>query len=167
MDIVVNDTNIFIDLYSIDLLDTIFNLPFKFHTTDFVISEITNNKQKQQIHKYIDSKCLTVKSFLPDEIAEIISFYSKQTNNMSITDCSVCIYAKNNNYRLLTGDRNTRITAQNKGIVVNGILFLFKELVNNNIITKQVAIQKLECLKKNNKRLPLKEIDKLIGDWQK
>ena len=29
MDIVVNDTNIFIDLYSVGLIDAFFNLPFE------------------------------------------------------------------------------------------------------------------------------------------
>jgi len=40
MDIVVNDTNIFIDLISIDLLDSFFKLKFKVHTIDFVIEEL-------------------------------------------------------------------------------------------------------------------------------
>lgn len=39
--IVVNDTNIFIDLISVDLLDEFFSLPIDIHTTDFVINELT------------------------------------------------------------------------------------------------------------------------------
>ncbi len=163
--IVVNDTNIFIDLYSVDLLKDIFSLPYKFHTTDFVLEEITNTEQKQHIQQYINNGLLTIKSFSSKELEQVISFHSQQTNNMSIPDCSVCVYAKTNNYRLLTGDKNTRIVAQNNNIIVNGILFLFKELVNNKIISSQIAIQKLECLKNKNKRLPLKEIERLIELW--
>ena len=36
MEIVVNDTNIFIDLHSIRLLDQFFELPITGHTVDFV-----------------------------------------------------------------------------------------------------------------------------------
>ncbi len=38
--VVVSDTNIFIDLISVDLLDEFFRLPFEIHTTDFIIHEL-------------------------------------------------------------------------------------------------------------------------------
>ncbi len=41
MEIVINDTNIFLDLYDIGLLDDFFQLPIRVHTVDFVINEIT------------------------------------------------------------------------------------------------------------------------------
>ena len=40
MDIVINDTNIFLDLYDVDLLHTFFQLPVQVHTVDFVVDEI-------------------------------------------------------------------------------------------------------------------------------
>ena len=49
MDIlVVNDTNIFIDLISVDLLDDFFNLPIGVHTTDLVLNELTDESPLQQ-----------------------------------------------------------------------------------------------------------------------
>lgn len=45
MKIIVNDTNIFIDLHSIGLLKTMCKLPFEIHTVDFVASEIVNEQQ--------------------------------------------------------------------------------------------------------------------------
>ena len=45
MEIVVNDTNIFIDLHSIRLLDQFFELPITVHTVDFVINELTDEVQ--------------------------------------------------------------------------------------------------------------------------
>ena len=35
--VVVSDTNIFIDLYTADLLDEFFSLTIHIHTTDFII----------------------------------------------------------------------------------------------------------------------------------
>ena len=49
MDIVVNDTNIFLDLISIGLLDASFELPIKFHTVDYVIEEIINEEQNAEV----------------------------------------------------------------------------------------------------------------------
>ena len=51
--IVVNDTNIFIDLMSVDLLDDFFRLPIEIHTTDFVLNELTDESQHNAIQKHI------------------------------------------------------------------------------------------------------------------
>lgn len=50
--IVVNDTNIFIDLMSVDLLDDFFRLPIEIHTTDFVLNELTDESQHNAIQKH-------------------------------------------------------------------------------------------------------------------
>lgn len=49
MDIVVNDTNIFLDLISINLLEVSFRLPIKFHTVDYIINEITDVGQRTEV----------------------------------------------------------------------------------------------------------------------
>lgn len=48
--IVVNDTNIFIDLIAVDLLDKFFSLPIEIHTTDFVVHELTEPLQKKKLN---------------------------------------------------------------------------------------------------------------------
>ena len=44
--VVVSDTNIFIDLYNVDLLDEFFSLDIEIHTTDFVMNELIVEKHK-------------------------------------------------------------------------------------------------------------------------
>ena len=63
MEIVVNDTNIFIDLHSIGLLYQFFELPITVHTVDFVINELTDEEQFKAINKYIENGKLKVQSF--------------------------------------------------------------------------------------------------------
>ena len=58
---VVSDTNIFLDLLSIDLLAAFFSLTFDFHTTDFVIAEIKEKHQQKLIAKYIENGKLFIK----------------------------------------------------------------------------------------------------------
>ena len=53
MEIVVNDTNIFIDLYSIGLLEEFFELPITVHTVDFVINELKEPEQLKAINEFI------------------------------------------------------------------------------------------------------------------
>lgn len=47
--IVVNDTNVFIDLLDVELLDFFFSLPWEIHTTDTVMLELTNEGQHNAV----------------------------------------------------------------------------------------------------------------------
>ena len=71
MDIVVNDTNIFLDLISIGLLDASFELPIKFHTVDYVIEEIINEEQNAEVAALIKEGKLYVKEFDETEIIDL------------------------------------------------------------------------------------------------
>ena len=44
MQLVVNDTSIFIDLMRVHLLEKFFQFPIEAHTTDFIIKEIDFDK---------------------------------------------------------------------------------------------------------------------------
>ena len=65
MTVIINDTNIFIDLCNVSLIDHFFQLPFEFHTVDFVINEINKNEQMDKVEPYITNKKLFVKQFAP------------------------------------------------------------------------------------------------------
>lgn len=165
MDVVVNDTNIFIDLLSVELLEETFKLPIDFHTVDYVVSEIVDSYQKKCIMSLVDRGLLTVKEFNEIESYEIINMYEKRSNNVSVTDCSVWYYAKQNNYRLLTGDGKLRYSAINDGVMVSGILFITDMLVDYGIvdpITMTSELNELSCV---NKRLPKKLIEEYVSKY--
>lgn len=161
-----NDTNIFIDLFNINLLKHCFELPVEIHTTDFVISELTLPKQKEEILGFHHEKRLVVKKHTAMELARIAAFNSECETNVSITDCSVWLYAKDNNYRLITGDKKLRQSAIESGTNVSGILYIFDLLVEHEIITPQKGCEKLKELLAINCRLPSKEIEKRLIIWE-
>lgn len=166
--IVVNDTNIFIDLISVDLLDDFFSLPLDIHTTDFVINELTEPVQRQKVESYINRKKLTVKRHSAVEVMEIAEFQSRCDNNVSITDCSVWLYAQKHHYILLTGDNKLRKSASKSGVGVCGILKIFDMLVDDyQIISKKDGADILEKLFKINNRLPSREIENRLKNWRK
>lgn len=166
MDIVVNDTNIFLDLISIGLLDASFKLPIKFHTVDYIINEIINDEQKKKVITLIKSGKLYVKEFDENEFREIIDLYESRNNNVSVADCSVWYYAKKNDYRLITGDGKLRSSATADGVIVSGILYLTDMLVEYKIINEKVMAVKLKELCKINKRLPQKLIEERISKYE-
>ena len=161
-DIVVSDTNIFIDLMSVGLLDLVCNLPLQIHTVDYVVNEIKDSTQQEAIQALITCGKITVKEFKPEELMEIIGMYSARSNNVSVTDCSVWYYAKKNNYRLLTGDGKLRNSAISDGVQVSGILYLTDMLVDCAIVGKKHMSACLKKLISINSRLPKRIIGERI-----
>ena len=166
--IVVNDTNVFIDLYEVGLLEEFFSLPWEVHTTDFVMLELQREGQHETVARYKTDKRLVVPVFEAKEMLEIGNLFQQNMNrtNVSLTDCSVWYYAKVNNYILLTGDRKLRTTSILDGVEVHGVIYVFDALVEFNMISRQVAVEKLQQLYVINPRLPKEEIEKRINLWK-
>lgn len=164
--LVISDTNILLDLISVDMLEVFFSMPCDFSTTDFVISEIVQPAQIKAIKKFTKSKKLDVVSFGFEEISEINDIHTNNTNNASIADCSVWYYAKKTGGRLLTGDGKLRKSAEADNVKVSGILYIFDNLVEYGILEKADAANLLEKLMQINMRLPKSECEKRILKWR-
>lgn len=165
--IVVNDTNVFIDLHEVGLLDKFFLLPWEIHTTDFVMYELLREGQKDAVSRFEQDGLLHIATFDIKEIQAINKLFKQfdARTNVSITDCSVWYYARENNFTLLTGDRKLRKSAVGDGVEVRGIIYVFDELVESCIISPQIASEKLVMLRDINPRLPKDEIEKRLKHW--
>lgn len=167
MKIIVNDTNIFIDLHSIGLLEDMCNLPYEIHTVDFVAAEIVEETQRHAFEQLVSTGKIRVNSFSVNEVMEIVAEHSDISGNLSIPDCSVCYYAKKHQVPMLTGDRRLRKYAEAQDIEVHGILFIFDEMVKYKVVTPTIAVTKLEELMQLNARLPKSEISQRICLWRR
>ena len=166
MKILVNDTNIFIDLHSVGLLKEMCRLPYEIHTVDFVVAEIADADQRRIFDELVARGEISVDGFTADEVIEIVEEHSSVSGNLSIPDCSVCYFARKHNVPMLTGDRRLRRYAEEQSIEVHGILFIFDELVRHNIISTSMAADRLEELFAINARLPKAEIRDRINRWR-
>ncbi len=167
MEIIVNDTNIFIDLHSIGLLRALCDLPYDVRTVDFVINEISDADQSAALAALVSEGKIKVERFNIEELTEIIEEHSMVPGNLSIPDCSVCYYARKHSATLLTGDRQLRKYAEGNNVAVRGVLFIFDELVSKGVIVAEIAAQKLRELTNVNVRLPKSEIEKRITMWSR
>ncbi len=166
MKILVNDTNIFIDLHSVGLLKEMCRLPYEIHTVDFVVAEIADADQRRIFDELVARGEISVDGFTADEVIEIVEEHSSVSGNLSIPDCSVCYFARKHNVPMLTGDRRLRRYAEEQSIEVHGILFIFDELVKHDIISTSMAADRLEELFAINARLPKAEIRERINRWR-
>ena len=165
MEIVVNDTNIFIDLCCLHLLAEVFELPLTMHTVDFVMAELQDS-QRREVEFYHKNGKLIIYNFSDSELESIINLQASTPGNVSITDCSAWYYAKENKYILITGDGQLRKKAAASSVEVRGILFLFDLMVDTHILTPIKAADKLCELQSLNQRLPGKEISERIKKWR-
>jgi predicted nucleic acid-binding protein len=159
MIIIVNDANILIDLLKIHLIKSFFQLNFEMHSPDLCRSEVENDNPGL-LAAYVESKKLIVRVFNSTELAQIQSLKNKY-RSLSLEDSSCLWLCKNISVMLLTGERKLRSIAESKGIEVHGILWIFEELIYQQILDHQSAIQKL------NSRLPVDECRKCIKNWEK
>lgn len=166
MKILVNDTNIFIDLHSVGLLEEMCRLPYEIHTVDFVVAEIADAGQRRIFDELVAQGGIFIDGFTADEVIEIVEEHSSVSGNLSIPDCSVCYFARKHNVPMLTGDRRLRRYAEEQSIEVHGILFIFDELVRHDIISTSMAADRLEELFAINARLPKTEIRNRINRWK-
>lgn len=166
MKILVNDTNIFIDLHSVGLLEEMCRLPYEIHTVDLVVAEIADADQRRIFDELVARGEISVDGFTADEVIEIVEEHSSVSGNLSIPDCSVCYFARKHNVPMLTGDRRLRRHAEEQSIEVHGILFIFDELVRHDIISTSMAADRLEELFAINARLPKAEIRERINRWK-
>lgn len=166
MKILVNDTNILIDLHSVGLLEEMCRLPYEIHTVDFVVAEIADADQRRIFDELVAQGGIFIDGFTADEVIEIVEEHSSVSGNLSIPDCSVCYFARKHNVPMLTGDRRLRRYAEEQSIEVHGILFIFDELVKHDIISTSMAADRLEELFAINARLPKAEIRERINRWR-
>ena len=162
--IAVNDANLLIDLWEVGLIDLFFQLPLSFHTTQLIISEL-DEKQAESLAVYIEQGRLTVRHLTRAEIDNLGSL-SVDSRKLSRQDLSVYFYAKELiDCMILTGDNRLRKEAERQGFEVHGILWVFEQLLENNIIDRKLAREQLQNLMKINLWLPMTECQKYLDRW--
>lgn len=160
-EIVVSDTNIFIDLFDVGMLEKFCKLPCAIHTTDLVAAEISSKGLKEAMEHLFAEGAITKKSFTPTEIEAINSL---RRRNLSFTDCSVLYYAKTCGLELLTGDGRLRKTAEEMGVEVMGVIGVMDELLSTGLIERNAYVASLKRLLEINPRIPKKPVFERLGE---
>ncbi len=163
--IVINDTNILIDLTNIGLADAFFRLPYSFHTIDLVLNELTDTQQHNAIMKYVNNGSLNIKSYSENELINAALYHQEFHGNPSFIDTTLIKYTQETGGILLTGDNRMRKQAEEKNVTVRGVLFVFDKLVECEIVTEENAAIYLEKLMTTNRRLPHGECMSRIEKW--
>ena len=164
--IAINDANLFIDLYEVQLTDTFFGLPLVFHTTQLILNEL-EDEQVAQLQPYIQNGSLYVRHLSREEI-ESLDALTPHSRKLSRQDLSVYFYAREiGECMILTGDNRLRKEAQRQGFEVHGILWVLEQMVIEALLTPNDAVTALQNLMLVNAWLPVRECGELIDKYSK
>ncbi len=162
MTIYVTDANIFIDLIYAGLLDIFPLTDMKLVTTLLIIDELDSDQQ-EKLQALVAREILTI---MDVDLPEIVIL--NLPNGLSLPDKSVLCLAIRENSTLLSGDGLVRRTAEQLGLNVYGLLWLFDELVNAELMPPKTAIEKLKFLiEEKGSRQPSSECEKRFEKWKK
>jgi predicted nucleic acid-binding protein len=164
MKIVVTDTNVFIDLMSVDALEAFFALGLEVHTTGFVTNEL-NKEQSALLLPHIGGGRLQLDRFTDTEIYEIDVMVTR--NQLHFTDRSVIRLAEKLTAMVLSGDGRLWKECQARRLEVHGSIWVIEQLWVKRLVQPLSCIQRLQDLKRINSRLPKDKIDALVDRIRK
>lgn len=167
MEVIVDDTNILIDLANTGLMPKCQGLEISFRTTDMVVSELHNCRQREIISKYIADGGLSVVKIQNDDLMEVVNTYQQLSSSFSLTlaDISVMLLAEHLGCRLLTDDKKLIHQAHSRGIEANGILWLTGLMVEKRIVSPLEMADYLHKLMDTNERAPRQLILERITEY--
>lgn len=167
MKIIVEDTNIIIDLFNTGLLQFCKKMDIEFHTTEFVIKEIKRPEQRSTLKGLISNEELKMVVFNIEEMLQLANLEEecRSTNNLSTADCSVVLLAERLGCRLLTADQKLVHFAQSRGLETSGFLWLTDKMVEKGIVSPKDMVEYLNRYLETNKRAPEKEVNERIAQY--
>jgi len=146
--LLISDANILIDLEEGELIERLFQLPFKFSIPDILFEE-----ELDEQHSYLLELGLELKELPGDSMLYGMELTQRYTNP-SRNDCFALALAKQENCPLLTGDKALRSAAANEAIVVQGTLWVVEQLVRQQLVSIDQARAAYEKMKQAGRRLP-------------
>lgn len=164
MKIAITDANIFIDLIKLQWLGYLFCIDIEIYTTAEVINELIDI-QLEEVSVFIRSASLKIYSFSSDELEEISAMVAPAS--LTSEDKSVVYLAKSINAGVLSGDNPLRKFCEKQKLEVKGIIWLFDQFLELNLINHQIATQKMKELLSFNNRLPLHDCNERLKQWKR
>ena len=168
MNIAITDACIFIDIYELDLTNIFFSLNMNVHTSVDVFNELYLTQQ-YSLQLFIKEGRLMLHSL--DANDRLIIQAEGYPRSLSENDKTVLHLAGKLGAMVLSSDASVRKYAKKKAVEYHGMLWIFDKLVSADLITKNVAAEKLQKLVstniiyQNNAEL-VKEMAKRIDNWK-
>ena len=109
--VIINDTNIWIDLKLTNIIEKVFLLPYELAVPDILY----NDELKDMDGELLEANGIKIIEMTNDEVVETAE-RSGMTNRVSFNDLTTLVVAKSRGYILVTGDGNLRQIAKSENV---------------------------------------------------
>ena len=157
MQLLISDSNIFIDMEVSNLTQKMFELPYQFAVPDILYYEELAEEHDNLLEYGLIMKALSSKSIR--YVDEILYQYPK----IGFYDKLALATAKQESCPLVTGDGALRKAGQKEAVVIFGTVWLIDELISHSIITINEARDAYALMKVSGRRLPWKLIEERLS----
>lgn len=168
MKIAITDACVFIDLHDIELTTDFFSLDLEVHTSLDVMYELYET-HRSFLSEYLDSGKLILHNLTEQDRSQILG--ENYPKSLSEIDKTVLHLALQLDAIVLSSDRVVRNFAKTKQLEFHGILWIFERLVDEQVLSTEIACIKLVQListnvfYQNNPRL-MKEVKSMLQRWK-
>ncbi len=160
MHVLISDANIVIDLHDGNLINIVFQLPYRFAIPDIIFIEELEDR-----YAYLPGLGLEIHA-MDDNLVEKVEFFAIQYPKPSRNDLFAMVLAQHQRCPLLTGDKDLRQAAKSEKIDVRGTVWLVKKMYEAGLISITEAESAFSAMRAKGSRLPWKEIEEMIEEWK-
>ena len=153
MQLLISDSNIFIDMEISNLTKKMFELPYQFVVPDILYVEELAEEHENLLEYGLEMKRLSSESH---NYTENIVIKCPET---SFNDLVALALARQESCPLVTGDGALRKACKEEAVVILGTVWLIDELISHSIITVDEAKEAYVLMRENKRRLPWKIIE--------
>lgn len=158
MECVVTDANIIIDLHHGYMLESAFRLDIK-----FIIPDEVYEQELSKYHTELNNLNVSVVDLTEESIIDVFCIKDQYTK-LSYYDCVALVLARQEQCRLLTGDKALRMAATSEDIECNGLIWLLKLMLGEEIHTVNEIKLAAKRMQRNHARLPWNELYKILEE---
>lgn len=156
--LLISDSNVFMDLECCNLLDLMFALPYYFCAPDILFEQ-----ELRQQHSHLLTIGLQLLTLNANSMVYVYTLNEKYSNP-SMNDLMALSLAKQENCPLLTGDKALRDAAQKEAVLIKGTVWVLEQLVIHQHIDKSIALTALQTMQNNHRRLPFEKARQIINE---
>ncbi|KGK42056.1 hypothetical protein LH51_10180 [Nitrincola sp. A-D6] len=151
MQVLISDANVLIDMEAGGLLELMFKLPFEFKVSDMLFADELSHRHSHLLNMGLIQAELTPESMI--EAMRMTYTYS----GPSRYDCFSLALAKQEKCSLLTGDEVLRKAARKEAVIVKGTIWLVEQIIEQDLIGKDIAKAAYQSMQDSGSRLPWEE----------
>ncbi|GGX68812.1 DUF3368 domain-containing protein [Saccharospirillum salsuginis] len=160
MQLLISDANILIDLEEGQLIERMFDLPYRFSIPDILFIE-----ELEEEHQHLLELGLTLRELNSKTMTyamNLIPRYKRASRN----DCFALALAAQEECPLLTGDMALRKAAESESVMVHGTLWLVETMVKRRLISVKEARAAFQRMEAAGRRLPWPLAEAILQDLE-